>query len=143
VDISDGTGVFRYHRRDRVHLKLRVLDTALHGVSTALLVAPEIAYIQALNELQSAVAHWSADYTKAGIEFVIDDVAQITEPSPRNDYGVVAGAGGCNLPSTASQQELDILSTRSVSEPVIYVYYIHHFSDSNGNPLTAAGRTYT
>jgi hypothetical protein len=144
VDISDGTGVFRYHRRDRVHLKLRVLDTALHGASTVLLNEPDIAYIQALHELEAAVAHWTTTYTKAGIEFVIDDAAQITEPLPRGDFGVVAGAGQCNGPSTASTQELAILNTRTASEPVIYIYYIHHYVDHlTGALMSLAGRTYT
>jgi hypothetical protein len=138
VHIADGTAVYRFRRRDRVHVKIRVLDTALAGASLPSGTLPPETFSQVDSEIRDALVMASGIFTQAGLEFVVDDSQVITDPTAARDGGVEVGV------ATPSTDESAILNTRSTSEKVVYVYVAHHFVlNAARNLSNAVGRTYT
>lgn len=89
-------------------------------------------------EIRDALVMASGIFTQAGLEFTVDDSQIVTDPTALRDGGVEKGA----VPSL-SDDESRILSTRSASENVVYVYVAHHFANPARNLSKLAGRTYT
>jgi hypothetical protein len=138
IHFSDGTAVYRFRRRDRVHVKIRVLDTALAGANLPSGALPPASFPQVDSGIRVALVMASGIFTQAGLEYVVDDSQVITDPTAARDGGVEVGSA-----STISADETAILGTRSSSENVVYLYVVHHFADSSRNLSSPAGRTYT
>lgn len=138
VHISDGTAVYRFRRRDRVHVKIRVLDTALAGANLPTGTVPPESFSQVDSEVRDALVMASGIFTQAGLEFTVDDSQVIADPTAARDGGVEVG-----LNPTLSADESAILGTRSSSENVVYLYVAHHFVDATRTLHRFVGRTYT
>lgn len=121
-----------------MHVRIRVLDTALTGANLPSGARPPTSFSQVDSALRVALVMASGIFTQAGLEYVVDDSQVITDPTAARDGGVELGPA-----STLSADETAILSTRSSPENVVYLYVAHHFANSARNLSSAAGRTYT
>jgi hypothetical protein len=138
IHVSDGTAVYRFRRRDRVHVRVRVLDTALAGANLPSATIQPESFAQVEAQIRDALVMASGVFTQAGLEFTVDDSQLITDPTTAQDGGIVVGTG-----ATPSADESAVLGTRSTSENVVYVYVVHHFVDASRLLSGVVGRSYT